>query len=175
MEKINGYDLPFDLGKLKHKIDLIEQDGPLLSLYYNDRGDYYLLYWLDCDDRENRWMILRVDINSLYDYLNKDESLLQLIKNSPDNFVWITDINNQGKQTKTQALPIESVPSQYLPDEDSWFEFAHQQELLKDVGTDKFELDIPKSDKNLFSSLISKMGWRITPQTIHRLIDKVAF
>lgn len=71
MEKINGYDLPFDLGKLKHKIDLIEQDGPLLSLYYNDRGDYYLLYWLDCDDRENRWMILRVDINSLYDYLNK--------------------------------------------------------------------------------------------------------
>lgn len=174
METIKGYNIPFDLSKLKCRTDLINQDGPLLSLYYNDRGDYYLLYWLDCDDEANRWMILRVDIKTLYEYLNKDKTLLQLISNSPDNFVWITDIDNNGIQSNTKALPFASIPSDYLPDEDSWFEFDHQQELLKEVGTDKFEIDIPKSDKKLFSTLISKMGWRLTPKTIHRFIDKVA-
>lgn len=174
MEKIKGYNIPFDISKLKLRSNLIEQDGPLLSLYYNDKGDYYLFYWLDCDDEANRWMILRVDIKTLYEYLDKDKTLLQVIKNSPDSFVWITDIDNNGIQVDTQALPFASIPSDYLPDEDSWFEFDNQQELMKEVGTDKFEIDIPKSDKNLFSSLISKMGWRLTPKTIHRFIDKVA-
>lgn len=174
METIKGYNIPFDLSKLKRRADLINQDGPLLSLYYNDKSDYYLLYWLDCDEEVNRWMILRVDVKTLYEYLDKDKTLLQLIKNSPDNFVWITDIDNNGIQTNTQALPFTAIPSDYFPDENSWFEFDHQQELLKEVGTDKFEVDIPKSDKSLFSSLIAKMGWRLTPKTIHRFIDKVA-
>lgn len=174
MEKIKGYNIPFDISKLKLRANLIEQDGPLLSLYYNDKGDYYLFYWLDCDDGANRWMILRVDIKTLYEYLDKDKTLLQVIKNSPDSFVWITDVDNNGTQINTQALPFASIPSDYLPDEDSWFEFDNQQELMKEVGTDKFEIDIPKSDKNLFSSLIAKMGWRLTPKTIHRFIDKVA-
>lgn len=54
MEELKGYDIPFEIKTLKHRADLIEQDGPLLSLYYNGKGDYYLFYWLDCDDRANR-------------------------------------------------------------------------------------------------------------------------
>lgn len=174
MERINGYNLPFDINKLKHKTDLIEQDGPLLSLYYNEKGDYYLLYWLDCDDNANRWMILRIDIKMLYEYLNNDKSLLQVIENPSDNFVWITDIDNDGKQIYTQALPSTAIPVDYLPDKDSMFEFDNKKELLEDVSTDKFEIDIPKSDKSLFSALIAKMGWRLSPKTIHKIIDKVA-
>lgn len=175
MERINGYNLPFDISKLKHRADLIEQDGPLLSLYYNDKGDYYLFYWLDCDENTNRWMILRVDTKTLYEYLNQEKTLLDVIKNPSDNFVWITDIDNNGKQIYTQALPSTSVPDDYLPDKDSMFEFDHQQELLDEVSSDKFEIDIPKSDKSLFSALMSKMGWRLSPKSIHKLVDKVAF
>ncbi len=174
-EQIKGFDIPFDLTALKHRTDLIEQDGPLLSLYYNDKGDYYLLYWLDCDAESNRWMILRVDNQTLYEYLDKERTLLQVIQQPSDNFVWITDIDNAGNQIFTKALPVSAIPSAYLPAADSWFEFDHQQELLKDVSTDQFEVDIPKSDKNLFSTLMSKMGWRLSPKSVHRLIDKVAF
>lgn len=174
MEKIDGFDIPFDISNLTFRANLIEQDGPLLSLYYNDRGDYYLFYWLDCDEKANRWMVLRVDIKTLYEYLNKEKTLLQVIKNSPDNFVWITDIDGKGRQILTCALPLSSVPSDYLPAKDSWFEFDNQQDLIGEVGTDNFEVAIPKSDKNLFSTLISKMGWRLSPQSVHKLIDKVA-
>lgn len=174
MEKINGYNLPFDISKLKHRVDLIEQDGPLLSLYYNDKGDYYLCYRLDCDDNANRWMMLRVDTKTLYEYLNQEKTLLEVIKNPSDNFVWITDIDNNGRQIYTQALPSISVPEDYLPDPDSKFEFDHQQELLDQVSSDKFEIDIPKSDKSLFSALVSKMGWRLSPKSIRKLVDRVA-
>lgn len=175
MEELKGYDIPFDIKELRHRADLIEQDGPLLSLYYNGKGDYYLFYWLDCDNKANRWMILRVSVESLYQYLSKQTTLLQVISNPSDNFVWITDVDGNGKQIDTKALPVADIPADYLPDEDSWFEFDNQQELLKEVGTDKFEVDVPKSDNNLFSAIVSKMGWKLSPATLHKFIDKVAF
>lgn len=175
MEKLTGFQIPFDIKILKLRANLIEQDGPLLSLYYNDKGDYYLFYWLDCDDTSNRWMIVRVSLNTLYQYLNKETSLLQVIKEASDNFVWIVDLDNRGEQTDTLAVTFSNVPSKYLPDPDSYFEFDHQQELIKDVGTDKIEVDIPKKDKSFFAELVSKMGWRLSPDAVRNLIDKVAF
>lgn len=120
-------------------------------------------------------MILRVSIESLYQYLSKQITLLQVIGNPSDNFVWITDIDTNGKQISTKALPVANIPTDYLPAEDSWFEFDNQNELLKEVGTYKFEVDIPRSDNNLFSTIVAKRGWKLSPKTIHKFIDKVAF
>lgn len=105
-------------------------------------------------------MILRVSVESLYQYLSKQITLLQVISNPADNFVWITDIDGNGKQIDTEALPVADVPADYLPDEDSWFGFDNQHELLKEVGTEKFEVNVPKSDNNLFSAIVTKMGWK---------------
>lgn len=175
MERIKGFNLPFDISRLKRRADLITQDGPLLSLYYNNNGDYYLFYWLDCDSKANRWMILRVDTKTIYEYLSGEKSLLQVIENPSDNFVWITDIGSVGTQIYTQALPASSIPRDYFPKADSFFEFEHKEELLNEVTTDIVEIDIPKSDKSLFAALMSKMGWRLSPRNIHRIVDKVAF
>lgn len=175
MEKLRGYAMPFDISLLKHRADLIEQDGPLLSLYYNEKGDYYLFYWIDCDERANRWMILRVDNKSLYEYLDREKTLLQVVKNPSDNFVWITDIDSNGAQVSTLAMPVSSIPLDYLPGEDSWFDFDHREELLKEVSVNKFEVDIPQSDKSLFTAIISKMGWRLSSASVRKIIDKIAF
>lgn len=71
MEKLTGYHIPFNIKALKLRANLIEQDGPLLSLYYNDKGDYYLFYWLDCDDISNRWMIVRVSLTPFTNTLTR--------------------------------------------------------------------------------------------------------
>lgn len=174
MEKLTGYHIPFIIKALKLRANLIEQDGPLLSLYYNDKGDYYLFYWLDCDDTSNRWMVVRASLNTLYQYINKEITLLQVIKDSSDSFVWVTDLDGKGEQINTLAVPFANLPQDYLPDTDSYFEFDHQQELLKDVGTDKIEVDVPRKDKSFFAALMSKMGWRLSPDAVHNLIDRVA-
>jgi hypothetical protein len=174
MEEIKGYDIPFDIKQLRHRVNLVEQDGPLLALYYNDKGDDYLFYWVDSDDNANRWMILRVTTDTLYKYINGEITLLQVLTNPSDNFLWITDVDNKGNQICTKAILCSAVPADYLPDQDSWFVFDHQDELLKNVGTDNFEVDIPKSDKNLFATLMSKMGWKLSSRSFRKLIDKVA-
>lgn len=175
MEELIGYDIPFDIKTLKHKADLIEQNGPLLSLYYNGKGDYYLFYWLDCDDRANRWMILRVSLESLCQYLSKQVTLFEVIDHPADNFVWVTDIEDGGRQIATRALPVANIPTDYLPTMDSWFEFDNQQELLKQVGTEKFEVDVPRGDKALFSAIVVKMGWKLSPEAIRKFMGKAAF
>lgn len=38
MEELKGYDIPFEIKTLKHRADLIEQDGPLLSLIIMAKG-----------------------------------------------------------------------------------------------------------------------------------------
>jgi len=58
MKEVNGFSMSFDFSKLKKKVDLIEMDGPLLSLYQNEQGDSYLFYWLDADSQYNRWMLI---------------------------------------------------------------------------------------------------------------------
>lgn len=175
MEQLKGYDIPFELKQMRLRANLIMQDGPLLSLYYNDKGDYYLFYWLDCDEKVNRWMVMRVDMKSLCQYLNKERTLLQLIQKPSDSFVWIVDIDGHGRQIRSEALPFNLIPSDYLPCEDSWFEFDNRQELLNDVSMDSYEIDVPKSEKSLFSALMAKMGWQLSPKTLHQFIDKVAF
>lgn len=130
---------------------------------------------MDCDDNSNRWMIVRVSLNALYQYLNKEKALLQVIEDSSDNFVWIADLDGKGEQINTLAVPFANLPEDYLPDTDSYFEFDNQQELLKDVDTDKIEVDIPKKDKSFFAALISKMGWRLSSDAVHNLIDRIAF
>ena len=120
-------------------------------------------------------MILRISVESLYQYLSKQITLLQVIDNPADNFVWVTDIDSNGKQINTKAIPVAKIPTDYLPAEDSWFEFDNQRKLLKEVGTEKFEVDVPKSDNNLFSAIVAKMGWKLSPKSIHKFIDKVAF
>ncbi len=174
MEKIKGFAIPFDISHLKRRADLIEQDGPLLSLYYNDKGDYYLFYWLDCDATANRWMFCRVDIASLYAYLRGERSLLQVIRELTDGFVWITDLDAAGRQVWTRAVPLSALPSAYLPADDSFFAFDRRQELLEETGADRVEVDIPKADKNLFSALMAKMGWKWSAPNVRKLLDNIA-
>lgn len=174
MEKIKGFAIPFDITLLKRRADLIEQDGPLLSLYYNDKGDDYLFYWLDSDATTNRWMLCRVDNATLYAYLHGERSLLQVIRGLTDGFVWITDLDAAGRQVRTQAVPLSALPPAYLPAADSFFEFGRRQELLEETGADRVEVDIPKADKNLFSALMAKMGWKWSAPNVRKLIDHIA-
>ena len=174
MKNIEGYVLPFDITKLKLRTNLIEFDGPLLSLYYSEGGDYYLFYWVDRDERFNRWIILRVGINSLIRYLRQETTLYQIITNSADNFVRVADIDGKGEINMIKCITSDMLPSDYLPEEDSYFTFDHKQKLLDEVSMETYGIDIPKSDRNTFAIIASKMGWRFSTATIKDLLNKSA-
>lgn len=174
MEKIGGYAIPFDITKLKLCENLVEQDGPLLSLYYNDNGDYYLFYWLDSDEHVNRWLVLRVGLEGVRKYLCGEVTLRSLVLHPIDGFVWIVDLDGDLHQTNTVVLPLSLVPAEYLPCERSYFAFDHRKSLLSHVRTISFNVSVPDSDKGFFSDVITKMGWRLSPDAIRSFLSRAA-
>ena len=94
MRKIEGYDIEYDFSSFKKIADLVYLDGPFLSHYVSGKGDDYLFYWVDRDDKDNRWLVLRVSLASLQKYIGKELSLLELIENPNDGYLYSVDVDN---------------------------------------------------------------------------------
>ena len=94
MRKIEGYDIQYDFSGFKKIADLIFFEGPLLSHYVSEKGDDYLFYWVDRDEADNRWLVLRVSLANLQKYIAKELTLLQLIESPNDGYLYTVDVDN---------------------------------------------------------------------------------
>lgn len=62
--------------------DLINIEGPLLSLYRDQRRNWLYL-WADTDGVSQRWLVFEASRGNLIDYLNKQANLRNLVEASP--------------------------------------------------------------------------------------------
>lgn len=158
MIEIKGKHTQFDFSSLQKCGDLIYCDGPLLSHYMSEHGDHYLTYWVDADEKCNRWIIIRTCLKDIQRYVDKQITLYQVMTNPADNIMWVTDVDDAMQLLNTQILSPEELPVDYLPEQNSLYEFETDDPML--IGeTDTYELQVPKSDRNLFTQFIGRMGW----------------
>lgn len=121
MDAINGVSfnkLDFELSK---RGDIISLDGPLLSHFFGSNGRNYLLYWVDCDNASNRWLLFEYSQIDLLDYFNRKKALRELIRES-NELVYFIDIDDKIDFKKIIATNKNLIPKSYLPDKDSYFE-----------------------------------------------------
>lgn len=171
MKTINGIASEFRFSKLYKCADLISYEGPLLSHYVSEHGDNYVFYWVDADDTYNRWLLVRTTLDALRLYVNKEATLRQLISNPEDGIVWVTDVDNDIQFHNSMMVPISNLPSEYLPTQDSYYEFENDDPLLSD-DTDTYRLSVPVKDRHVFATIIERMGWEVS--SIRSVISKVA-
>ena len=126
MNTLNGCPLNKFPLNLQYVADLIYFDGPLVSLLENESGESYLYCWSDVNSVDNRWLVFRVTINSLQDYLLGKVSLRDLILNPVDDFHYAIDIDNDLEVKNTFWILPENLPDSYVPEEDSY----HDPSLL---------------------------------------------
>lgn len=163
MNEINGKQTTFELKTLQLCGHLIYCEGPLLSHYESKTGDHYLVCWVDTDEQFNRWLIVRVGIDSLRQYVRKEITLHHIINNPADGLVWITDIDNDEMQHNTQVLSSSELPVDYMPEKDSFYEYETDDPTLQTASdTDVYEIRIPRKDNAFLSALTSRMGWKIS-------------
>jgi uncharacterized protein YtpQ (UPF0354 family) len=132
MKTIHGFDISFDFSKLNKISDLIYFDGPLLSHYMSDKGENYLFYWVDANDRYNRWVVVRSDISSILQYLEKIISLHAIITQPNDGFVYIVDIDNCVNYHNIKLVPVAFLPEDYTPTENSFYTFEPNNDVYAD-------------------------------------------
>lgn len=175
----------FNFDKFIHVSDLIYVDGPLLSDYVNDRGEHYLFYWVDSDIKYNRWLVFRIDVTTIQDYLNKQISFYNVINSANDGFVISVDIDNDLIYHNSKLMLLNDIPSDYLPEMDSYYDFEVVEDLdimslSKKFNSGIFDIHLG-GDKvkygsisfNIFSESITKFV-SITSAMSTKFIKKVS-
>ncbi|MDU9030532.1 hypothetical protein [Pseudomonas mediterranea] len=98
--------------------DLVEFEGPLISLYRSERGDDVLYVWLDCTATRNRWAITPLSRNALRDYLTKKIPLRAVFEQS--NEIIVFETGTTLKRSGFQLVTWANFPEQYKPKENSY-------------------------------------------------------
>lgn len=101
--------------------DVVNMDGPLLTLFLHANRQLYLLDWVDRDAQSNRWLIYRTNKVLLNRFLNRDISHYQLLM-SDESYVFKIDIDNKLDWNNCLQVPKKSLPNSYLPSKDVFFE-----------------------------------------------------
>lgn len=171
MKTVKGYEIKFDFSNFKRIADLIYFEGPLLSHYVSSKGDDYLFYWVDNDESDNRWLVLRVSLSSLQRYMAKDISLRELIENPNDGYLYLVDVDNDVNYHDVKLLQPIDLPEEYLPATDSYYEFDPKPaEDAEELMT--YELTIPYKERSRFESILLKIGFPVA--SLKKVVQRAA-
>ena len=171
MKEIDGYDIQYDFSNFKKVADLVYLDGPFLSHYVSGKGDDYLFYWVDRDESDNRWLVLRVSLANLQKYIGKEISLRELINNPNDGYLYAVDIDNDIRYHHVKLVQPSALPEDYLPDADSYYEFEPiPAEDAAELMT--YELTIPYKERNRFEEILFKVGFPVS--ALKKVVSKAA-
>lgn len=99
--------------------DLEEFDGPLLSEFRSTNGDTFLYYWCDCNEKANRWLVVRAPRQDLFRYLVGRTTLRSLIRECRDRFLYVVDLDETATVLSAWFVYAENIPEKYLPRHDS--------------------------------------------------------
>ena len=157
MKRIEGYNIEYDFSQFKKIADLIYFEGPLLSHYVSSKGDDYLFYWVDRDDSDNRWLVLRVSLANLQKYIGHQITLRDLIENPNDGYLYTVDVNNDICYHDIKLIQPSALPEDYLPESESYYAF----EPIPVDGAEEmmtYELTIPYKERSRFEEVLHKLG-----------------
>lgn len=110
------------LGFVPQKLgDLLEHEGPLLSLYIDrDNPEHYFLYkWVDSNEECNRWAILPCTSKDLLAFFEGEKSLRKLFLNKP--YCFVIDLDEHLQIQSIKIIATEVLPERLLPNEKSFF------------------------------------------------------
>ena len=161
MKNLEGYNIDYDFSGFRKIADLIYFEGPFLSHYVSSKGDDYLFYWVDRDDCDNRWLVLRVSLANLQKYVGKEITLRELIEHPNDGYLYAVDVNNDINYHDVKLMQPSSLPEEYLPETDSYYAFDpiptdDAEELMT------YELTIPYKERTRFEEILHKIGFPVS-------------
>ena len=123
MEILDGFPINISfIDGMKFVKSLEFLDGDILT-EYSLGNKIYLHYWCDGDDFYQRFLIFSITECDKNEFLNMEKSLYDVYDNSPDDIVFILDINNNDQLfDKLLILGKYQIPSEYIPSQLHYFE-----------------------------------------------------
>ena len=140
-----------DWPKFTWNADLVDFEGPLVSLYRTDDDRDALYVWVDCSRATNRWCIVFVERISLLNYLTQKCTLRDVFDQVES--VIVVNIGKTGRRTGAQFVLLDDLPEEYLPTRDSYLadELATDAaRALVDEETQAYKVEI-NGDQDIYA------------------------
>jgi len=153
MEQVQGVEIS-NLGFVPQKLgDLLEHEGPLLSLFVDQENpeNHYVYKWVDQDNVCNRWMILPCSTKELNTFFNKSSTLRALVSGKP--YCFLMDVDGQLLPHKFQVVAIEKLPEDYLPTEKSYY-----QEEVYSLFAAEYLKELAQNTNDRFDSVLKEIS-----------------
>lgn len=107
-----------DLGDLEWWCDLIEYEGPLLSLYHVENRRLFIEMWVEKKGVSHRWLLFRTTDEQLRGYFGRRVSLREMLAESR---LVLTFLRGVKGRRQVRHVSFQEI-AEYLPDEESFFE-----------------------------------------------------
>lgn len=149
-----------EMPKFNWYADIIDFDGPLLSLFKGEGNTDALYMWVDNDTRRNRWCIIPVNRITLNNYLQKKTSLKEVVLSAKKVifFNLFEGVNGLIKRSCVEVVR-DDFPADYLPDEDAYLSdmiATPEAVRLRDEITENYMLGI---DNELYTDDLSTIPY----------------
>ena len=145
MREVPGYkllDWPFK--DYKYISDLIDFDGPVLVHYMTDDASHHALYyWVESNEKYNRWLCFGVTGKELYNYIHNSISLFELIERKKQESFYTVDIDKDLIYSNFHLIKGYAIPDEYYPDVNSYY-----LDEITPYYNDLFEVLIKKESRH---------------------------
>lgn len=124
METLKGKILDYHLlqNLFVRIIDIVNFEGPLLTLFENIKNKHlYLFDWVDKDSQFNRWLVYRCNPTILDKFINEKNSHFELF-HSDEPYCFIVDIDKNLNWNNLQKIEKDNLPISYHPSKEDFFE-----------------------------------------------------
>jgi hypothetical protein len=106
---------------LKKIADLLFYEQPILSHYRDVFNNDLLLYWIDYSEHYDRWLLIQVTRDSIYQYLIGDITLASIISKPNNNVYYILDSTDDIDFNSAKIIFKGELPENYFPSQNSFY------------------------------------------------------
>ena len=99
-----------DISKL---FDLEYFDGPILSLFADASGNFYLYKWHDVAPHSHQWLVFKVKYETLLKYLNGMASEFELLNEEPTKPFYLVEFSEKGQPSTIQTFSQNQILEEY--------------------------------------------------------------
>ncbi|HEY5750947.1 MAG TPA: DUF6575 domain-containing protein [Chryseolinea sp.] len=110
--------------------DLLVYDGPVLSHFVNPAGDHFLYYWVDETEQYYQWLIFKIEISLLNNYLTGALSLREIMLHETIPFYHTADTRKSSGELvenvweNVRLINKGALSADDLPGDGSYYTFS---------------------------------------------------
>lgn len=101
--------------------DIEYYEGPILSEYHCEEK-VFLFKWVDYNADGNVYVVIESSPSEISDYLNLKISMRQAVKSDAKSTPCLIITVNKGQVVKSEKTIIGTLPEEYLPGADAYYE-----------------------------------------------------